>query len=351
MHIVKRISSFIKSHKIITSVIFIILVVLFFVFRPKPATPIATQKVEPTDVVQTVSVSGSVVAKNTAILTFPIGGTVSWVGVKTGDTVAAGQTIATLDQRTALKNLQQALTTYAIQRNTYDQTVADNGNTANPNTAVNDTEKRILETNQYNLDKAVNSVELQDLARQQSILTTPIAGLVTKADVTTAGTTAVLGTTGFTVVDPSSVVFSMDVDEADISKIRLGQTADITLDAYADKTLHLPINSIDFVSHTTSNGGNAFTVQVSLGSNSDYTYRVGMNGDADITTAKRVHVLAVTLSSIVNNNQVYVQQGKKFVKKTVVLGLQSDTEAEVISGLTAGELVVLDPTQVPKNQQ
>lgn len=351
MRRLKKLLSFVTSHKIFSAIAAVILIILVLIFRPKPPLAVAVQKVEPTDVVQTVSVSGSVVAKNTANLTFPIGGTISWVGVKTGDTVAVGQTIATLDQRTTLKNLQKALADYNIQRNTYDQTVADNGNNTNPNNATSDSVKRILESNQFNLDKAVNSVELQDLARQQSILTTPIAGIVTKADVTTPGTTAVLGTTGFTVVDPSSVVFSMDVDEADVSKIKIGQTADITLDAYADKTLHLPINSIDFVSHTTTNGGNAFTVQVALGGNSDYQYRVGMNGDADIVTAKRTHVLAVPLASIVNTNQVYVQEGKKYLKKTLVLGLQSDTEAEVISGLKPGELVVIDPTQIPKNQQ
>lgn len=350
MNLVKRFFSFLWSHKILTAIAIIILLALGFILRPKPAPQIATQKIEPTTLTQTVSVSGSVVAKSTANLTFPISGTLSWVGVKTGDTVSAYQTIATLDERTALKNLQKALTNYSLQRNTFDQNIADNNGIGNAASALNDNMKRILEDNQYNLDLAVNSVELQDLARQQAFLTTPIAGIVTRADATTAGITATPALT-FTVVDPNSVVFSMDVDEADISKVKIGQMADITLDAYADTPLHLPVDSIDFVSHTTANGGNAFSVQVSLGNNSDYRYRVGMNGDADITTAKRVGVLAVPLSSLVNNNQVYVKQGKKFVKKTIQLGLQSDTEAEVTAGLKAGDIVAIDPTQIPKNQQ
>lgn len=350
---IKHFLSFLWSHKILTAIAIVILLVIGLILRPKHPAVVATQKIEPTDVVQTVSVSGTVAAKSMANLTFPVGGTINWVGVKTGDTVTAYQTIATLDQRTVLKNLQQSLLAYSIARNTFDQTAENNGS-ANQQQALSnapsDAVKRVLQDNQYNLDTAVNSVELQNLAAQQSILTTPIAGVVTRADATNPGVTAG-PTVVFTVVDPNSVVFNMDVDEADVSKVQLGQTADITLDAYPNDTLHLPVKSIDFVSHTTTNGGNAFTVTVTLDNTSSYKYRVGMTGDADITTAKRSHVLAVPLSSLVNNNQVYVMQGKKFVKKTVTLGLQSDTEAEVTSGLNAGDAVVIDPTQVPKNQQ
>lgn len=353
MNRIKRFFSFLWRHKFYTAGGIILLLILFFIFRPKPAPIITTQKVEPTDVVQTVSVSGTIDAKSKATLTFPVGGTISWVGVKVGDTVIQGQTIATLDQRTALKNLQQSLLAYSIARNNFDQTAQNNGGpnqqaalSIAPNTAV----LRVLQDNQYNLDTAVNSVELADLAKQQSILSTPIAGIVTRADATTPGITAG-PTLAFAIVDPTSVVFNMDVDEADISKIQQEQTADITLDAYPNSVLHLPVQLIDFVSHTTTNGGNAFTVQVALDSNADYKYRVGMNGDADITTAKRVGVLAVPLSSIVNNNQVYIQQGKKYIKKTITLGLQSDTETEVTAGLNIGDIIAVDPTQIPKNQQ
>lgn len=346
MNVFKRVFSFVRSHKIISIISVVILLILVFILRPKPAPVIATQKVEPGTITQTVSVSGTVGAKSIANLSFAVGGTISWIGVKTGDTVVQGQTIATLDERTALKNLQQSLLAYSIQRNAFDQTVQTNG-TNNPNQAINNAEKYIIQNNQYNLDQAVNSVELQDLARQQSILSTPIAGIVTRTDATTPGITA-SPTVVFTVIDPSSTVFNMDVDEADVGKVEIGQMATVTLDAYPNDTLTLPVTSIDFVSHTTSNGGNAYTVAVKLSNNTNYKYRVGMNGNADITTAEKKNVLTIPLSALINDNQVYVKSGKSFVKKTVVLGLQSDTDTEVISGLSAGESIAIDPTQVKK---
>lgn len=348
MNFFKKILSFLWAHKVWTSIGIVVLLILIFIFRPKPAPLISTQKVTYTDLAQIVSVSGAIAAKNTANLTFPVSGTISWIGVKTGDNVTAGQVIATLDSRTALKNLQQSLIAYSLQRNTFDQTIANNGNTQNPNDAVNDVEKRILQNNQYNLDQAVNSVELSDLARQQSVLSTPIAGIVTKADAPVAGVTEVMGTTSFVITDPASVVFNMDVDEADIGKVAVGQRVSLVLDAYPNDTLSLPVDSIDFVSHTTANGGNAYTVAVKLGSNLDYKYRVGMNGNADITTAKKYHVLTIPLSSITGNNQVYVKSGRTFILRKVTLGLQSDTDAEVTSGLSDGDIIAIDPTQVTK---
>lgn len=348
MHLFKRLFSYIKHHKRLMLIVLFCLLVIGFIFRPKPAPPIATQEVKLGTITQTVSVSGAVAAKKIAALTFPIGGTISWVGVKTGDTVTAGQTIATLDVRTALKNLQQSLIAYSIARNTFDQTIDNNGGTKNPSSAVNDAEKRILQNNQYNLDQAVNSVELQDLARQQSILSTPIAGIVTRADATVPGVTAIAGSTTFTIVDPTSIVFNMDVDEADIGKVIPGQIVRLTLDAYPNEILTVSVDSIDFVSHTTTNGGNAYTVMVKLTDTADNKYRVGMNGSADIITNQKHNVLTIPLASLINDNEVYVKTAKGFVVKKLILGLQSDTDTEVVSGLSAGDAIATQPTQITK---
>lgn len=349
MKLLQKIWKWILTHKKISIPALIILLILVFIFRPKPPKPIATTTIHPTNVTQVVSVSGTVAAKKSVNLTFPIGGTIAWLGVQKGDIVTAGQTIAMLDERTAQKNLQAALISYSLQRNTFDQNIANNNGINDPANALNDNMKRILQNNQYNLDQAVNSVELQDLARQQAVLTTPIAGLVTRADAQAAGVTA-NATTVFTITDPTSIVFDMDVDEADVSKITTSQTAKITLDAYPDSAFSLPISSIDFVSHTTTSGGNAYTVEAKIADNPNYRYRVGMNGNADIVTAQRIGVLSVPLSAITDDQAVYVKEGKKYAKRKIHLGLQSDTDAEVTAGLSAGDIVALDPNSVVTNK-
>ena len=78
-------------------------------------------------------------------------------------------------------------------------------------------------------------------------------------------------------------------------------------------------------------------------------YRVGMSGNADIIIDKRSSVLTVNISSIFDDNFVYVEKNGKFEKRKIKLGLESDIDAEVLSGLSLGEKVALDPNTVPQN--
>jgi HlyD family secretion protein len=341
----KRIFKYGWTHKKISSVVIVILIFLIFIFFPKGQTTILTQVVASKDIVKTVSVTGDIDADISVDLSFQIGGKLSFLGVKEGDSIKAFQTIAALDQSTAQKNLDIALLNYSEQRNTFDTTQNNNQNRT-PTQALNDQMKLILENNQYDLNKAIDSVDLQDLARQESILTTPIAGIVTRADVQTSGVN-VTPATIFTVTDPSSLNFKMEVDEADIGLIKEDQDVNVSLDSFPNKNLKLKVTKIDFVSHKSSSGGNTFYVEAQLPANE--TYRVGMSGNADIVIDKRSNATSIPSSSVFNNNFVYVKSNGKFIKRTVSIGLESDTDLEVLSGVVNGDTVALDPSSVPQD--
>lgn len=332
------------GHKKISIAVLIILVILTLVLWPKSAKQILTQTVSKGDVTKTISVTGKIASDKYVDLTFPMGGTLTYLGVKKGDNVKAYQTIATLDQRSVQKNIQIALASYAQARNAFDATEQNYGDTKSQD-ATSTQMRRILENNQYDLNKAVASVELQDLVRQESILTTPIAGIVTRTDALTAGVN-VTPATVFSVVDPTSINLSMDVDEADIGNIEVGQNIDVSLDAFPNNTLKLKVSQIDFVSHLTSSGGTAFTVKATLPFNDGY--RIGMNGNADIVIDTKHNVLNIPLSSIMEDNSVYVKTEKGYKKRKVSLGLQSDILAEVKSGVSEGDMVAVDPSSVPQ---
>lgn len=342
MRLLRSLFHYLKKHRWITIGILIILLISVFIFRPKPPKPVPTLTVKRSNLIQSVSVSGKVAAKNIADLSFLSGGKLTYLGVKVGDSVTQYQTIAMLDSRTTQKNIQSALIDYAKQRNTFDQTL-DNNQNRKPDQALNDQMKRILQNNQNDLDKSINSLELQSLAQENSVLTSPIAGIVTRADAKNAGVN-VAPTAVFEVVDPNSLVFNMDVDEADIGKITVGQQANVILDAYSSDTVKVSVTSIDFVSHTTTNGGDAFTVQTLLNDPSALKYRIGMNGNAEIVTKEKDDIITVPLSSVQDEKYVYVKTDNHFIKQPVKLGLQSDTNAEVLSGLQDGDVIAADPT-------
>ncbi|HEX7042556.1 MAG TPA: efflux RND transporter periplasmic adaptor subunit [Patescibacteria group bacterium] len=329
-----------NNKKISLPIIFVILIIYFIL--PKPQTPIDTQKITRSNFVQSLSVSGSVSATSVN-LSWPISAKVAYLGVKKGDNITQGQLLASLDTRTAQKNIQAALIDYSKQRNTFDQTLNNYG-VSNPQQALTDSIKRILENNQYDLDAAVNSVELDDLAKQQSALISPISGILTRADITSPGQVG-SSTTIFTITDPTTIAFDMDVDQADIGKVKSGQSVKIVFDAYPDETLTENVTKIDFVSHTTSSGGTAFTVETTLPLESLTKFRVGMNANAEIILSEKENVLTVPLSSITDDSYVYVKSGSKFKKTKIKIGSENDIDAEVISGISSGEEVALDPTQ------
>jgi HlyD family secretion protein len=336
------------QHKRISLVIFVILISLLILFRPKGPVPLETTVVKEGNIAELLTATGTVEAEARVDLVFAVPGKVTYVGVAKGDTVEPGQVIATQDQRTAQKNMENALRDYAKARNTFEDTKDDHSEQT-PQTAPNEAVRRVLENNQYDLEKAVSSVELQQLARQNAILTSPIHGIVVRADVTVAGMNSTAAST-YTIVDPDSLLFRLEIDNADVGKIRLGQRVKITLDAFSETPLTASVADIDFVSHKTETGGNAFYVDVQLPLGT-FDYRIGMGGDAEIILAEKHAVLVVPIAALEDEQFVYVTKNSGYEKRKVKVGLLSDTEAEIISGVSKGEVISSQPDEAAKQVQ
>jgi HlyD family secretion protein len=343
----KGILTYILNHKKFAAVILLLVLIAGYLLFPKNNTnSITTQEVHKGKIVQSINATGNIDSESKVNLSFLSSGKLTYIGVKEGDTITSGQTIATLDQRSLRTSLEQTLIDYSKQRNTFD-TTSDANLHHTPKDSLNDAMRRILENNQNDLNKAVNSVELQQLVLEQSVLSSPIDGVVIRADAETAGVT-VSTQTLYTIADPKHLVFNIDVDEADIGKVKIGQPLNLTLDAYPDSILSLKVMEIDFASHKSDTGGTVYTVKGSMPENNDNKYRIGMNGDAEIILSEKQNTLLIPISSLIDSNHVYVSIDHTFNKRTIKTGLQSDTEVEVLSGLKIGEKVALIPEDVSK---
>lgn len=340
----KKILMILVHHKIISIILVLIIISLVFFLLPQTGSEIETLRIKRENIIQSVITSGKIESVTSVKLGFLIPGKLVYLGAKKGDFVEKWQTIASLDSRTVQKNLQDDLTDYLKQRNSYDDTL-ENYQNRTPVQALNDDMKRILQNNQYDLQKSVYSVELQSLAKEQSYLVSPIDGIVTQADTTVPGVNVIAGS-GFIVADPENVVFKSEVDEADIGKVRTGQPVKILLESYPEDAINLLVTKIDFSSHTSINGGNVFDVEAELPINSDYKYKIGMTGDAEIILSEKSNVLTVPLGSIFNNEYVYVKKKEGFEKRKIVPGIQSDIYREVISGLNDNEEIAVIPDEV-----
>jgi RND family efflux transporter MFP subunit len=339
-NLLSKLKNLVWHHKIISIVVIVVLLVIGFLLFPKNPKPILTQAVSRGDVIKMVSVTGKVDSSISVNLTFQTPETLSYVGVKLGDSVKKYQLIASLDQNQLQASLRQAQQQFTAAK-AASQQYYDN----HTNATESDSEK----VQRTAIDSAQNQAYDQIVKVQHDIANSsiyaPIAGIMTRMDAQTAGVN-VTPATVFTITDPTTMVFSMDVDEADIGNIQVGQPINVSLDAFPNTIVELKVLQIDFVSHLTTSGGTAFTVKAALPFNNQY--RVGISGNADIITSTKHNVLNIPLSSVMEDNTVYVQMGKNYLKKKITLGLQSDTITEVRSGLSQGEIVAVDPSSVPQ---
>jgi HlyD family secretion protein len=345
--------NWVKSHKLVLGIGLITLVTIFLILRPKikawvegPESKYETAKVKKRDLQKTVSASGEIEAEQQVTLKFQTSGLLNWVGIKEGDRVQKWQAIASLDKRELRKDLKKKLLAYMEERWDFEQTQEDyniGGRTIEVVPNLTDAEKRILEKAQFNLDSAVIDVEIKDLADKLATIVSPINGIVTNIESPIAGVNITPATAEFMIANPDQMKFVANVDETDIGQIRLGQKVIVVLDAYSDEEIEGEVIKIAFASTTTSGGGTAFPVEITLPENAEEKFKVGMNGDAEIIVEEKKDVLYLPLGAIKEkDDQPYVEviEGKKIKTITVVTGLSTDTRTEVISGLEEGQKVI-----------
>lgn len=276
-----------KRKAIIGIVIIVILVgVGFWKYqsdkKQKAAEEEAKQQ-EPVVVDETLSASGTIQTSKEVTLTFPTSGLMTWLGVSEGDMVRKWQAIASLDTYALERQLKDSLIAYAKERNDFDESKTVTYRGMRPQDALTDTVKRILENNQYDLDDAVNDVELKNKAVQLATLVSPIDGIVTSVTPSVAGVNVTPVSASITIADPNSMQFVAEVDEFDISSVRVGQAAKITLDAFEDTPIDATVERIAFTATQTSGGGTAYNVYLTLPANTNQLYKIGMNGDVEFS--------------------------------------------------------------------
>jgi len=315
--------------------------------RPKPAA-YREYTVEKGPLQVVLSASGTVSAENKADLTFQTGGRLSWVGVKKGDRVRKWQGIAALDQRTVQKNLEKELNDYLKTRWDFQ------GNRETYNVSTDNLDKytltpavrRLLEKSQFDLNNSVLDVELQAVVKEFSSIVSPFSGLVTSVSAPNPGVNVSAGSVIATVIDPDSIYFEAQIDEVDISKIKIGAQVELVLDAYPEEVIDAKVISIDFSPISLSGGGTGYAVKISLPAQTDdFKFKLGLNGNADIVMAKLEEALILPPAAVSQKNgrwTVKIKQGKEIIERNVEVGWETEEKIEIKSGLKIGDQVYVN---------
>ncbi len=424
-----------KSNKIIIILVAVVVLLIAFAVIGKKAgwtgkgdkEQVAVDKAAPRTVIETVTASGKINPTTEVKLSSEVSGEVIQLLVKEGDSVRAGQLLCVINPAIYESVVSQA----GASVNQFKSTLSGNkANIIQLEAAFKQAQRNFDRNKQLHTDKviseaefeaarlqldqaqanyesakeqlnaasySVNSAEAQYKQAQDNLNKTrihaPISGIVSLVNVKlgerVVGTAQMAGTELIRVADLDNMQAEVDVNENDVLRITLGDTAEIEVDAYIKKKFKGVVTQISYSATnslqtiTTSQATN-FTVKMKILKESyadlinpaigrKYPFRPGMSATVDIKTEERKGILTVPIQSVTTREEkditgkdedfaktdkgkkeeasinkdlkevVFVVQGDSVSAVEVQTGIQDANYIEITSGIKEGAQVVKAP--------
>lgn len=298
-------------------IIGIVVILLFGIFlhlkakSSKPVNGETIAEIKPLigSIQNIISATGTVLPKNRLELKPPVSGRIEKIEVKEGDRVKTGQNLAWMSstERAALLDAARG---------------------------------QGEETLKY-WEEAYKAIPLISPINGEVIVATTQPGQT----VTTSDAIIVLS---------DQLIIRAQVDETDIGKIKLGQSAFITLDAYPDVKISARVDHIYYESETVNNV-TVYKVDL-LPETVSASFRSGMNTTIDFVVDNKEGIVLLPSDAVVKEkNEIYVlvkQNGKKEpAKRLIRLGISDDKNVEVIEGVGINDKVLVKTKKytIPKS--
>lgn len=155
------------------------------------------------------------------------------------------------------------------------------------------------------------------------------------------------GSSAFIVLmgNSSTMQIVVPVDQSDIANVKVDQSAELTLDAYPDKTFTGKVTQVSPTANTQS-GVTTFSVTI-VADNSNGLMKSGMSSDVSIIVAQKQNVVTVPSMAVHDNNgsdtvTLAPANGSTRPQSVpVTIGIDDGTNAEVLQGLQADDQVII----------
>ena len=368
--------------------------------RGNKAVEVRMEKVQKRDLVASVTASGQVRPQTKVDVASDVSGKITKLAVKEGQIVTSGQFLLQIDQSQPQANVDRATAVVASTRAQLTQAIANLDQAKksyersaqikqqNPqliaeeqveqlHTAV-DVNTALVESAKHAVDQSEASLNDAKSALEKTTIYAPMAGRVTRLAVE-QGENAVPGTfnkdaaTLLTISDMSVLETRVKVDETDVARIKVGDSAQVQIDAFPDTTFvgrvtKISNSSVKATGTSTTDQAVDYEVTVQL-LNPPPDTRPDFSATAKIVTDKRSGVLSVPIIALTVRENQALQQGdtavglgrarpakeigKKDVEgvfvvgtdnkvtfRPVKVGIAGEKHFEIISGLNEGEKIV-----------
>jgi HlyD family secretion protein len=368
--------------------------------RGNKAIEVRIEPVEKRDLVASVTASGQIRPHTQVDIASDVSGRITKLAVKEGQMVKAGDFLLQIDPtnyQAAVDRAQAVIASSRAQlaqsqasldqsKKSYERSAAIKK--VNPQLVAEeqleqlktsvDVNAAIVEANKHAVDQAEAGLNDAKSSLEKTSLYAPMAGRVTRV-VVEQGETAVPGTfnkdaaTLLTISDMSVLETRVKVDETDVARIKIGDSAQVQIDAFQDTTFvgrvtKIANSSVKSTTTTTSDQAVDYEVTIQL-LNPPVDTRPDFSATAKVITDKRNNVLSVPIialtvreDSAVSKGDTAVGLGKakpakdigkkdvegvfvvgsdnKVTFRPVKVGIAGEKHFEILGGLKEGEKIV-----------
>ena len=366
--------------------------------RDRNLPRVTTAKVEKVDLVAKVTANGKIQARKKVDLSALVMGQIVNLAVSEGDKVQKGQFLLQIDKaqlaaqaasreatleamrndlEAARANSEQARLDYERARQNFNAKILSEAEYQKAKSTY-DTARATLSATEQRMRSTGADLAASRDSLSKTTVTAPIGGIVTalpikEGEVTVIGTMNNPGTQLLTISDMSEVEAVMMVDETSVPQVQIGQSANLTIDAYPGRTFKgtvmevgsSPIekNDPDLQSLVANSEAINFKVRIRVAEPPE-TIRPGFSVTAEVVTGHKDGATAIPIQSLVvrdipqkgkksstssrpeTEEGVYIVKNGKLEFKKVKPGLAGELMIEVATGPAVGDEIVTGPFKV-----
>jgi HlyD family secretion protein len=350
--------------------------------KGKEGTPVTFGKVERADLTSKVTANGRIDAKRKVDLSANVMGQIVNLAVREGDVVKKGDFLLQIDQKqlaasaegaeasmralfsdreAARATLAEAQLNFDRARSNFNEKIIPAAELDRARTALDSARANVSAIEQRIEQSRANLAAARDTL-SKTTMRAPMAGIITalpveEGEVAVIGTMNNPGTKLLTIADMSVVEAVMEVDETDVPTVKVGQKANVTIDAYPNKTFAGTVTEVGSSPMQALGATEAvnFEVKIQL-DNPPPGVRPGFSASADIITGTRAKALAIPIQALVvrekkggapgktqDEEGVYLHKDGKVKFVPITTGLAGETNIEVVRGLSDGQQIVTGP--------
>ena len=187
------------------------------------------------------------------------------------------------------------------------------------------------------INTALASIRNFNMQINNATIKSPLNGIITNQNIN-LGQVVSPGVTLISMVDTSILKMKSTVTQDKLPTLSIGQKMSIIIDSYPDRIFKGTITSIGPIAVST---GEVFPIEISM--QNEMGLMAGLS--AHTSLIHRTKGIIVPTSSIIQSNgesHVFVIKNDIAARRLVKIGLQNDSETEILAGLNQGERVAVN---------